>query len=1032
MPSRLNHLALPLLWAAVVAGGLSAATPLARQRAMAGEAADPVGDGSEFLSGVAPLLVNRCVECHSGETPEGGLRLETAAGLAAGGESGPAVVAGNAAESVLWQRVAAGEMPPENPLGKEEQTLIANWIAAGATWEGGALDPFAFTTESRGGRDWWSLQPLQAVEIPTPAESVGGTVTQHSSSIDAFVSDRRSAVGLRGAPEADPRTLLRRVFFDLVGLPPSPEQIAAFAAEPSESGYREIVDQLLASPAYGERWGRHWLDVVRYGESDGFERNFQREHAWPYRDWVIQALNDDLPYDEFVRRQLIGDLLADAPGMDARTGAAAVGFWVAGVHNTVVGGSTRMKLLARQDELEEVLGTVGQTFVGLTFNCARCHDHKFDPISQREYYQLTSAISGLGHGEKTITLPDEQAKLAELDKKLTTLREMLAVFNATARKRVLASRDTASEERPTPPQALARWEFEDSLRDSVGGLHGTAVGNARLEGGGLVLDGESYVETVPLDRDLREKTLEAWVQLDTLDQAGGAAISVETINGITFDAIVFGEREPQRWMSGSNTFSRSESFVGSEEHEAAERPVHIALVYHADGTIECFRDGVPYGQPTQPGPLQAYQAGQSEVLFGLRHRPGGGNRYLSGRILQAALYDRALDAEAVSRAAASGSEHIPEAELLAALTEDERENRQKLLAAISETVDLRKEQSARATTQIYTLTSGPGETVRLLARGDPDLAGDVVTPGTTAAVAALNANFDLPADANEADRRRKLAAWITHPENPLFTRVIVNRVWHHHFGTGIVETPSDFGFNGGRPSHPLLLDHLARGFLEHGQSLKWLHREIVTSATYRQASDPAATDPRGREIDAENRLLWKGPVRRLEAEAIRDSMLAVAGVLESTRGGPGFKDVSITLNNGTTYYEPLDVEGPPFFRRTVYRFSPRGDRPALLESFDCPDPSATAPMRSVTTTPLQALSLLNNAFVLRLADKLASRVQAEAEESVAGRVDRAWTLAIGRLPTPAERKLSHELVTQHGLPALCRGLLNTTEFVVID
>lgn len=988
-------------------------------------AGEDAGDG-DFREQVAPLLVRRCLECHAGDSPEGSLRLVDATGLTAGGESGAAIVPGSAAESLLWQRVAADEMPPEHPLTADEKQVLAAWIDAGGRWDGGPLDLFAETTDARAGRDWWSLQPLAAVEPPqlTPSSDAAA---EPPSAIDAFVRARLADAGLRPAAEADPRTLVRRLFCDLVGLPPRPDQIDAFAANPSDDAYRTLVDELLASPAYGERWGRHWLDVVRFGESDGFERNFQREHAWPYRDWVIRALDDDMPYDEFVRRQLVGDQTVG--GLD---GAASAGFWVAGVHNTVVGGSERMRKLARQDELEEVLATVGQTFVGLTLNCARCHDHKFDPVSQREYYQLASAISGLGHGERTIEVPEEQAKLAAITARLAELREELARLDTAARQRVLAARDAHATPRPAPPRAIARWEFDGDLRDAVGTMHGQAVGNVRLEDGAVLLDGESFVETAPIDRDIREKTLEAWVQLETLDQAGGATMSLETLDGNVFDAIVFGEQEPRRWMAGSNTFTRTQSFAGSDEVEAVDRPVHVVTVYHEDGRIESYRDGLPYGQPVQPGPLQPFTAGNAEVLFGLRHRPAGGNRFLRGRLLQAALYDRALDADEVARATASGSEHVSEAELIAVLDEIEQTNRERLQAEIQALAEDRTTQAARATQTIYTLAPGGGEAMQVLARGDPDLAGELVAPGTTAAVPSLDASFELSPDAPEHERRLRLAAWITSPDNPLFFRVIVNRIWHHHFGTGLVETPSDFGFNGGRPSHPQLLDHLAVQFREHGQSLKWLHREIVTSATYRQASLPSATDPRGPEIDADNRLLWRGSPRRLEAEAIRDAMLAVAGVLEPTRGGPGFKDVSITLNSGTTYYEPLDVEGPAFFRRTIYRFSPRGSRPALLESFDCPDPSTTAPKRSVTTTPLQSLSLLNSPFVLRLAGRLAERVAREAGSEPVTQVDHAWRLAIGRLPSADERVLSLRLVEDHGLSALCRGLFNTTEFVVID
>jgi len=987
-----------------------------------GKAADREGTVS-FQRDVAPLLVSRCLECHSGSAAEAGLRLDTPDGLAGGGDSGAVVSAAGLSESLLWQRVQANEMPPEHPLSETEKNIVAAWIDSGHVWEGGPLDLFAMTTDARAGRDWWSLQPIES-EPPPAAKAHHGWPR---GTVDLFILHRLMQAGLSPAPEADPRTLIRRLFFDLTGLPPRPEEIEAFVADPSDEAYRAIVDKLLASSAYGERWGRHWLDVVRFGESNGFERNLQRDHAWPYRDWVIQALNNDMPYDEFVRRQLVGDQT-----VGGREGSAATGFWVAGIHNTIVGGSERMKQLARQDELEDVLGTIGQTFVGLTFNCARCHDHKFDPVSQREYYQLASSISGLGFGDRNVELPSEQEKLAVIDSRLEQLRQQLIELETVARQRVIAARGPSAVDRPEPPAAIARWDFENNFRDAIGSLHGEAVGSPHFEDGALVLDGQSFVATPPLDRALHEKTLTVWVQLATYDQAGGGAISVETLDGAVFDSIVYGERTPRRWLAGSDNFARTGSFSGSDEVEAVDRPVHLAMVYEADGRITCFRDGQPYGQPTTMGSVQPFEAGAAEVIFGLRHRPAGGNRFLKGRLYAAALFDRALSDEEVARDAASHAAFVAETDLVAALSEPEQRLRITLREDIASTQEARNAQAAKATVTIYTLTPGPGKEMALLSRGDPELPQEIVAPAAPAAIRALSADFGLAPDAAEAERRMALCDWITDDHNPLFARVIVNRVWHHHFGAGLVNTPSDFGFNGGRPSHPKLLEFLASSFHEHGQSLKWLHREIVCSAAYRQASRPSLTDPRGTSIDADNRLLWKGPLRRLEAEAIRDSMLSVAGVLETTRGGPGFRDVTITLNNGTTYYEPFDAYGPEVFRRTVYRFSPRGSRPALLETFDCPDPSATSPKRSVTTTPLQALSLLNNTFVLRLADHFADRVTGEVGNSPPDQVERAWRLAIGRGPTDDERQLSERLVAQHGLSALCRGLFNTNAFVVID
>jgi hypothetical protein len=465
----------------------------------------------DFDKQIAPILVSHCLECHRGSEPEGGLNLTERALVQTGGDSGEAIVVGNASDSLLWERVRSDEMPPKHPLSNAKKATLKQWIDEGAKWGDGALDLFSITTDSRAGRDWWSLQPLQDVPVPAFDSQWG------RNAIDAFVLRRLLAEGLKPSSEADPRSLIRRLYFDLTGLPPTPEQVAAFVADPSEASYQTLVGDLLNSRQYGERWGRHWLDVVRFGESDGFERNFQRENAWHYRDWIINALNDDMPYDEFVRMQLVGDQLAG--GTD---GAAATGFWVAGVHNTVVGGSKRMKQLARQDEIEDVLATLGQTFVGLTFNCARCHDHKFDPITQAEYYQLASAISGLGYGERNVPVPDEQATLASLDQQIAEQRAKLAAIDQAARQKIMDARGSGEIATPELPAAMARWEFDSDLNDSIGRLHGTARGNARIENGALILDGESFVETSPVPTNIVEKTLEAWIQLDNLDQRGGA------------------------------------------------------------------------------------------------------------------------------------------------------------------------------------------------------------------------------------------------------------------------------------------------------------------------------------------------------------------------------------------------------------------------------------------------------------------------------------------------------------------------------
>jgi hypothetical protein len=973
----------------------------------------------DFERTVAPLLAARCLECHSGDDPKGGFDLSTQTGTAKGGESGVAILAGKAEDSALWQRVRDDEMPPKHPLTAKEKDTIKRWIAGGAKWSGGDIDRLKYTSDSRAGYDWWSLQAVQEVSPPLIEKT-----NWPNNGIDFFVFRRLHEKGLSPTKRADARAQIRRLYFDLIGLPPSPEAIAQFVADPSDEAYLKVVDQLLASHRYGERWARHWLDVVRFGESDGFERNGPRLNSWYFRDWVINALNNDMPYDEFVRMQLIGDLLKPGP-----EGAAATGFLVAGIHNTVVGGSERMKKLAKQDELEEVIAAVGQTFLGLTVNCARCHDHKFDPIKQTEYYQLISTISGLNHGERVERTADEVQTLKQVTAELSAASKKLSTFDSSVRKEILAAREKGTARPPTPPQPFAQWNFDGDLRDSVGSLHGKIVGSAKVEDGALVVDGKSYVETSVVPVELKEKTLEAWVQLETLEQSGGGAISLETPGGGVFDAIVYAEREKHRWMAGSNGFVRTGSFNAPEELEAAKRVVHVAIVYQADGTIIGYRDGQPYGSSIRKTGLQTYAKDGSRLLFGLRHSPGGGNRYLTGRIHKASLYDKALSPQAVAASAGTDSDYVSEEELVKWLDPAKTQQRASLKARVTSLAEQKKKADAVSNRKIYTMNPGAPARIRFLTRGDIEQEGDVVRPGAVASVSGISADFGLNADASDADRRRKLADWITSTKNPLFLRVIVNRLWQYHFGNGLVTTSSDFGFNGGQPSHPELLDWLVGQLRASDLRMKPLHRLIVTSAAYRQG---AKNNAAAHKVDAENQLLWRKTPHRLEAEAVRDAILAVSGKLNVTMGGPGFQDVKLVPNNGTTYYEPFDAAGAEFFRRTVYRFTPRGGRSALLDTFDCPDPATAAPRRAVTTTPLQALSLLNNSFVLRMASHCADRVGQEAGNDPRKQIERAWQLTVGRLPNDSEYHASEQLVSQHGLAALCRGLFNINEFVLVE
>lgn len=997
------------------AGLLSKEPDLARCLLLAVLLLVPTGSRAappDFDRDIAPLLASRCLDCHRGPRPRGDLDLSRRAGAAS------VLVPGKPEDSELWNRVKAGEMPPKKPLGQAEQRLLREWIAGGARWGSDPIDPFRFTSATRAGYDWWALRPVCR---PAP-QDVRNPNTEIRNEIDRFLTARLGVDGLSPSPPADRRSLIRRVYFDLIGLPPTPEEVDAFQKDKAPDAYERLVERLLASPHHGERWARHWLDVVRFGETDGFERNTVRPNAWPYRDWVVRALNADLPYDEFARLQLAGDVLRP----DDPDAVKATGFLVAAVHNTVL-GNDQMRAIARQDELEDLVGSIGQTFLGLTVNCARCHDHKFDPIPQADYYRLLAALVGIGHGERVLPDVELNRQVAVTESAIKKLDSELAAIEAPAREAVLAGRGKRPTKPVAPPGAIAAWDFRAGPEDRLGKLHAKPQGGAKLTPEGAVLDGKTgYLRTAPLTSDLKAKTLEAWVKLDGLKQQGGGVLSVESPGGAVFDAIVFGERERGHWMAGSDNFSRTQPFLGHEEKDL--QVIHVAIAYTADGTITGYRNGTPYGKPYRSDGPPNYRAGNAVVLFGCRLELGGGDRMLAGTVVAARLYDRALSPQEIAASHAGGPLFVSETEFEEKLSTDQSAKRAALRASRTRLAAELSRLGERANAKVYAVVPQPVGVTRFLHRGDVSTPGDVVTPGRLRAVGGLALDLGLPADAGDAERRRKLAVWIVSADNPLFTRVVVNRVWHHHFGTGLVETPNDFGFNGGRPSHPDLLDWLASEFRNGGYSLKSLHRLIVTSAAYRQGTAPRKE---ALAIDADNRLLWRMRPRRLDGESLRDALLAVSGLLNPAVGGQGFSDYRERNFNGTAYFDPIDPVGPDFHRRSIYRFVPRGGNSGLLDVFDCPDPAAAAPRRAVTTTPLQALALWNSGFALRCAAAFAARIEREAPGDLVKQVRRAWQLAYQRDPMEEESRLAARLAADHGLEALCRVLLNSNEFLTV-
>jgi hypothetical protein len=896
----------------------------------------------------------------------------------------------------------------------------------------------------------WAFKPRQAVEAPAVKRA-----DWSRNDLDRFVLAKLEAAGLRPSSEADKATLLRRLSFDLTGLPPSPAELNAFVKDRAAGAYERVVQRLLASPHHGEHWARHWLDVVRFGESQGFEYDRIRDHAWRYRDYVIRAFNDDKPYDRFVREQIAGDVLEPV----TQDGIVATGFLVAGPWDQAGNGAASASLRAavRQAELEDIVGTVGQTFLGVTLNCARCHNHKFDPVPTRDYYRVQAVFAGVRHGDRSLlTSPERKAAEAEkarLVDQLAGLDRQLAALESNARQRAAAKLSASQRDVPAGPTPLARWTFEADANDALLGLRGTLEGGARLSRGRLVLDGkEAFLATQPLPAELREKTLEAWVSLAGLEQGGGGVVSIQRDGGGAFDAIVFAERQTKRWMAGSEGFRRTKDLETPAETAAPGELIHVAITYGPGRRVTLFRNGRPLAQAYEAADSLEFAAGTGRVLLGKRHT-GGGRGLLAGEIEEARIYDRALSAEEIAASFAAGpaAALVTREAVLAALTGSERTEQSRLER---ERIDLlQRKAELAAEPQGYVANPKEPEPVFVLHRGEPDKARERVGPGALSALAGKVGDLGLAEDAPEAERRSRFADWVASADNPLTARVIVNRVWHYHFGRGLVATPNDFGKMGERPSHPELLDWLANWFVSPdggNWSLKRLHQLIVTSATYRQGDGSAKSEAGGRKeslgnrsslhpsnlflpnlTDSENRLLSHFSPRRLSAEEVRDAFLVLSGELNPAMGGPGFRPFINKGNGGQNEYFAADLPGAEFNRRTVYRICVHSARDPLLDSLDCPEFSTRTPVRPNTTTPLQALSLMNNSFVQRQAAKLADRVAAEDGTRPQAQVEQLWQRVLGRKPTSGERREAVKLAKEQGLNSVAWVLLNSNESVFV-
>ncbi len=922
----------------------------------AGSAAPPlpaaVARPVDFTREIAPILNASCISCHGAERQKGGYRLDSPTAAVRGGEAhSPAIVPGDSAASPLIRLVAGlgpdTRMPAKgDPLTPEQIGLLRGWIDQGAKWPANApaeADPI---------RSHWAFRPVERPAVPLPATGAppGGNP------IDAFIRDRLAADRLAPSPEADRTTLIRRLHLVMLGLPPTPEDVSAFVADPRPDAYARLVDRVLEDPRYGERWGRHWLDVIRFAESNGFETNRERPNAWRFRDYVIAAFNSDKPYDRFVREQLAGDTLGED---------VATGFLVGGPVDIVKSPDVALTAQQRADELDDMVGTTGTAFLGLTTGCARCHSHKFDPISHREYHALTALFAGVRHGDRELPpSPERQAALDRADAQIRGLERALEPYIAAAGKPAPGT--------PLRPPVNFRRNEDAFAPVEARYLRFTVLATT---GGEPCLD---ELEVWAGDRNVALASLGARVTASgTL--AGYDIHRLEHLNdGRT------GNRHS--WIS-------DEAGRGWVQVEFA-RPERIGRVVWGRDREGQFQDRLAtrYRIETSltPDGWQPVADSANREPFAAEKPPTGPEYRFTG-----------LPAEEAARG-------------------------QRWLAELEEARRARKE-LAKAP-QVYAGNfSEPGPTHRLN-RGDPLQPRETVAPGTLAIFRPLTLATNTP----EQSRRRELADWIASPDNPLTARVIVNRVWQHHFGVGLVSTPNDFGRNGSPPSHPALLDWLAAELVHPSDgspswSLKHLQRLILHSATWRQSSAPR---PDALAVDGASRLLWRFPPRRLEAEGIRDSILAVSGNLDRTAGGPSFFLHEVDREN-VYHYHPKERFGPAENRRMVYAFKVRMEQDGIFGAFDCPDGSLVMPRRSVSTTPLQALNLFNSRFIVDQADLFAGRLAREAGAGPQDQVRRAWQLAFGRAPAAPEAAAAAEFLGAEGLPALCRAVLNANEFLFI-
>ncbi|MBI2806234.1 MAG: DUF1549 domain-containing protein [Planctomycetes bacterium] len=953
-----------------------------------------------FETKVRPVLVANCFECHSGKRHRGGLSLETLSALLEGGDTGPAIVPGHPEKSLLVKAILQEgklKMPPKNKkLKRDEIAALTQWVKMGAPWPGSDKGPrkgeFVISAKDRA---HWAYQPVKRPAVPSVKDKAWVR-----NPIDAFILAKLEAKGLAPAPPASKQALARRLYFDLNGLPPTPKEVEAFVNDKAPDAYEKLVDILLASPHYGEKWARHWLDLVRYAETNSYERDNPKPHIWRYRDFVIRAFNEDKPFDRFLKEQLAGDELYPGDG-DA---LIATGFYRLGVWDD----EPVDRKQARYDGLDDIIATIGQSMLGMTLDCARCHNHKIDPIAQKDYYKMVAFLHGISHyrgggaadvrpiGKAAQTaaykriLSEHETKRAKIQAGLTAIENEFRKLHKNSAQLVGSDLDELTYRfyrnawTKLPDFTQIKHEDEGKLPKKLFDIGP----RTRNEAFGFVYEGFLIVPT-----DGKYTFY--------LDSDDGARLSINGKAILTYDGI-----------HGMGKVKKTEITL-----KKGRLPIKL----------EYFQNVAGYG-------LYVAWAG-----------PGIEKRNLSVPTKNPEFAD--INAQI----------HREGARVLG------EEKYQQWFSLFKQMNFLRKAPPMpQVAMALCVVEDGPkAPDTFIFNRGNPHVLGDKVVPGYPTVF-----NIPDPPEAkpigNSSGRRSVLANWIASKENPMTARVMVNRIWQHHFGRGIVRTPNDFGLQGARPTHPELLDWLASEFtsperkrggfndpaLAHGPgwSMKRMHRLILTSSAYRMASRPTpqAADL-GTKLDVANDLFWRFDMRRLSAEEIRDSILAVSGNLNPKMFGPGIyppipKDVlagQSVPGRGWPVSPPEEAA-----RRSVYVHVKRSLLLPILEAFDLAEPDRTTPVRFTSTVPTQALHFLNGDFLNEQAKVFANRVKKEAGADVSAQVRRALYLATSRVPTDAEIRRGVTLIetlqredrvnADAALQAFCLVVLNLNEFVYLD